>query len=93
MALSKSSSDTGNKEEEVCSVKNCGRKGVVGDEMIALRKDDPCVAGHYRQVRCKHCHNANTRIKNLLKKDEELKENMQAISKEDRAALMLQASI
>ena len=93
MALSKSSSDTGDKEEEVCSVLNCGRKGVVGDEMVILRKEDPCVAGHYRQVRCKHCHNAHTRVRNLLKKEDALKESMHAISKEDKAALMLQASI
>ena len=93
MALSKSSSDTGNKEEEVCSVLNCGRKGVVGDTMITLRNEDPCVAGRTRQVRCKPCHNAHTRIRNLLKKDDELKESMQALSKEDRGALMLQASI
>ena len=93
MALSKSSSDTGNKEEEVCSVKNCGRKGVVGDEMIALRKDDPCVAGHYRQVRCKHCHNAYTRINRLLKKDDELRDSMTSLSLDNTSALKLKASI
>ena len=92
MALSKSSSDTGDKEE-VCCVRSCRNTGVVGVDMVINRKEDPTKYGHYRQVKCKPCHNAYTRIQNLLKKDDELKESMQALSKEDRAALMLQASI
>ena len=92
MALSKSSSDTGDKEE-VCCVRSCGNTGVVGVDMVINRKEDPTKYGHYRQVKCKPCHNAYTRIHTMLKKDEEVRDSMTSLSRDDRSALTLKASI
>ena len=93
MALSKSSSDTGDKEE-VCCVPGCGNTGVVGVGMILHRNEDqPTNAGHHRQVRCKQCHNAYTRINRLLKKDDELRDSMTSLSLDNTSALKLKASI
>ena len=92
MALSKSSSDTGD-QEEVCCVRSCGNTGVVGVDMVINRKEDPTKYGHYRQVKCKHCHNAYTRIHTMLKKDEEVRDSMTSLSRDDRSALTLKASI